>query len=239
MTITPESFSNTPLVWDIRFARETRNKSSGFWCAGPGTKSGISRLVSSAQLTLGYTQGWVANSSNSRIWPKVKLDRAHQEINRCGDRSASKMCGWRSLRRTPPGLKRPAGQIRGRFALRRLARLGAGALDIHMTAAQPRPRRTRAYERAAKAVYEPSWSANSARPRPERLRRAADTSWSAGSTDDTMNDRLPSIFLWAEDAREPGRRVVRTANGPLHMGPFLLREAETWDARSTWRPATA
>jgi len=37
-------------------------------------------------------------------------------------------------------------------------------------------------------------------------------------------DRPPGIFLWVEDAREPGLRVVRTANGPLHMGPFLLGE---------------
>ena len=44
--------------------------------------------------------------------------------------------------------------------------------------------------------------------------------------------------IWVEDAREPGLRMVRTAERPYPQGPFLLREAKTWDARSTWRLAT-
>ena len=41
--------------------------------------------------------------------------------------------------------------------------------------------------------------------------------------DDRINDRLLGVSIWVGVAQLPGRRVVRTANGPLHMGPFLLR----------------
>ena len=45
---------------------------------------------------------------------------------------------------------------------------------------------------------------------------------------------------WVGNRLESGLRMVRTANGPVSQwGRFCCAEAETWDARSTWRPATA
>ena len=60
---------------------------------------------------------------------------------------------------------------------------------------------------------------------PAGLRRAAESLQSAGSPDDRINDRPPGIFHLGRESLEPGLRMVRTANGPLHMGPFLSREA--------------
>lgn len=56
------------------------------------------------------------------------------------------------------------------------------------------------------------------------LRQAAESLWSATSPDDTMTDRPPGIFLWVEDAREPGCRMVPHRKRPPHSGPFFLRE---------------
>ena len=43
-------------------------------------KSAILHVISLAQFTFAYTQGWAANSPNSRVRLKAELDRACQEI---------------------------------------------------------------------------------------------------------------------------------------------------------------
>jgi hypothetical protein len=116
------------------------------------------------------------------------------------------------------------GQIRGRFAPRRSERFGLARLAL----VGPEPNLDRggrkAYKRAAEADHEPSRSEKSARPGPAGLRRAAESSWLAGSPDDRINDRPPGIFLWVEDTREPGLRVVRTAERPSpHGAVFIAR----------------
>ena len=41
-------------------------------------KSAILHVINLAQFTLAYSQGWAANSSNSRVRLKAELDRALQ-----------------------------------------------------------------------------------------------------------------------------------------------------------------
>ena len=98
---------------------------------------------------------------------------------------------------------------------------------------------SRAYKRSAKAAHKPPRPANSAGPGPAGLRRAAESLWPAGSPDDRINDRPPGIFHLG---REPhgslgcGWSAPQTALST--RGRFCCAEAETWDARSIWRPAT-
>ena len=60
---------------------------------------------------------------------------------------------------------------------------------------------------------------------PAALRPTAEPSWPAGSADDTVKDRPPDTFHWVEDAREPGARMVRPANGPPHNGAVFVAQA--------------
>ena len=115
--------------------------------------------------------------------------------------------------------------------------LRACALGIGRTEAPTEA--SRAYKRSAKAAHKPPRPANSTGPGPAGLRRAAESSWPAGSPDDRINDRPPGIF-------HLGRRCTGAwaADGPHHRtalstwGRFCCAEAETWDARSTLRLAT-
>ncbi len=94
------------------------------------------------------------------------------------------------------------------------------------------------YKRAAKATQRPSRLAHSVMPRPTGFHRMAESSWSAGTPDDRINDRLPSIF---DLGREP--LAAWTAGGPHHKQPSPTQgrpccaEVETWDVKSTWRLA--
>ena len=112
----------------------------------------------------------------------------------------------------PPGSEPPRPEALGGPALRARA-LGIGGTEAHPTEA------SRAYKRSAKAAHKPSRPANSTRPRPAGLRRAAESSWPAGSPDDRINDRPPGIFhlgrrctgAWAADG--PHRRTALSTWG--------------------------
>ena len=124
------------------------------------------------------------------------------------------------------GVRRAKGRIEKRFRSRRLTRFRTMELAPAGLKSNQPLLRAKAYKRSAKAVQpptKPSRPTDSTQTRPAVLRQPPEASCPATSSDDTDKDRPPGILLWVEDAREPGLRVVRAANGPLHMGPFLLR----------------
>ena len=117
------------------------------------------------------------------------------------------------------------GQIRGALCATALGAIRAGALSIGGSEAETRPR----HQERINALPRPPASRNEQRTLPGHGRsdfaeRQSPHGRRVRPTIESMTGRRASS-IWVGSRLEPGLRMVRTANGPLHMGPFLLREA--------------
>ena len=162
---------------------------------------------------------------------------AQHDLNVCGDYP------WQHPGSTPPGSKgSKARQVKfeGAFAAASRRRLGPVRLASVRPKAQHRLKRSRAYKRCqgrlrtitVDELYQATGRQGFAERQSPHGRQVRPTIES--------NDRPPGIFHLGRRCTGSlgcGWSAPQTALST--WGRFCCAEAETWDARSTWRPATA